>query len=134
MEANPVKGRAASWVDAYEEAWRTAGTERLKGLFSEDATYRMSPYEEPARGLAAIAELWERERKGPDEAFEMEYEVIAEEGDTAVVRLEVRYGDPERNEYRDLWVLRFAEDGCCDAFEEWPFWPGRGFVPEGGGR
>jgi hypothetical protein len=53
-----------AWVAAYERAWRTAGTELLGELFSEDATYRMSPYKEPARGLAAIGALWERERVG----------------------------------------------------------------------
>ena len=37
----------------------------------EDATYSTSPYEPPYRGLAAIAELWERGRDGPDEAFDM---------------------------------------------------------------
>lgn len=36
------------------------------------------------------------------------------EGSRAVVRVEVRYGEPTRREYRDLWVLRFAEDGRVD--------------------
>lgn len=118
----------SAWVDAYERAWRTAGADPLAALFSADATYRMSPYEEPAVGRAEIAVLWERERKGPEEEFTMEYEVIAVEGGTAVVRLEVRYGGPTPLEYRDLWILRFAADGRCRAFEEWPFWPGQGIL------
>jgi hypothetical protein len=36
--------------------------------------------------------------------------------------VEVWYGHPVR-EYRDLWVMRFASDGRCAWFEEWPFWP-----------
>ena len=51
----------------------------------------MSPYEEPVRGLPAIAELWEAERDGPDEPFAMLHEIVAVDGDTAVVRVEVRY-------------------------------------------
>jgi hypothetical protein len=54
--------------------------------------------------------------------------VVAVEGDTAVVRLEVRYGDPLSQEYRDLWVLRFAEDGRVADFEEWAYWPGKPFA------
>jgi len=27
--------------------------------------------------------------------------------------------------WRDLWVLRFAADGRCSSFEEWPFAPGQ---------
>jgi hypothetical protein len=40
-----------------------------------------------------------------------------------VVRVEVEYGDPLTNEYRDLWVMRYAGDGRCRSFEEWPFAP-----------
>jgi hypothetical protein len=25
--------------------------------------------------------------------------------------------------WRDLWVIRFGDDGRCVAFEEWPFAP-----------
>jgi ketosteroid isomerase-like protein len=117
------------WVAAYEAAWRTAGTEPLDALFTSDASYAMSPYEEPVTGLAAIAELWEAERDGPDEGFSMQHEIVAVEGDTAVVRVEVRYDQPP-GEFRDLWVMRLTADGRCAAFEEWPFAPGQ----EVGGR
>jgi ketosteroid isomerase-like protein len=123
---------ADAWVAAYERAWRTAGTAALRDLFAEDATYRMSPYEDPAVGPIEIAELWERERQGPDEPFEIDHEIVAAEGDTAVVRVEVHYGGPDRLQYRDLWVVRFAADGRCREFEEWPFWPGRQIIAKGG--
>jgi hypothetical protein len=55
----------ASWVGLYEQAWRTAGTDALRDVFTEEASYGMSPYEEPVVGLEAIGELWEREREGP---------------------------------------------------------------------
>lgn len=90
----------------------------------------MSPYAEPARGLAAIAALWERERQGPDEPFEMRHEIVAVEGDTGVVRVAVAYGEPRSAEYRDLWIVKLAADGRCRAFEEWPFWPGQNIDPE----
>jgi ketosteroid isomerase-like protein len=110
-------------MDAYERAWRAAGTASLGELFAPDATYVNAPFREPVRGLEAIAEMWERERDGPDEAFEMEAELIAVEGDTGVARVEVRYGEPKPQLYRDLWVIRLDGEGRCVAFEEWPFWP-----------
>jgi ketosteroid isomerase-like protein len=119
-----------AWVAAYERAWRTPGTEPLGELFAEDATYRMSPYAEPVRGLDAIGELWEREREGAGEAFEMSHEIVAVDGDTGVVRIEVHYGDPRPAEYRDLWVVKLDADGRCREFEEWPFWPGQPIAPE----
>jgi ketosteroid isomerase-like protein len=113
----------ARWVEAYERAWRTAGTDALEELFTSEATYSMAPFEEPHRGLAAIAKLWEAERAGPDEEFTLAYEVVAVEGDTGVVRCEVAYGDPHNRLFRDLWIVKLDDDGRCFHFEEWPFWP-----------
>jgi len=93
----------------------------------------MSPYAEPVRGLTAIGELWERERQGADETFEMRHEIVAVDGDTGVVRIEVRYGDPRPAQYRDLWIVKLDADGRCREFEEWPYWPGQP-IPEGGLR
>jgi hypothetical protein len=121
-----------AWIGAYERAWRTAGTDSLGELFTEEATYRMSPYEEPAVGLEAIGALWERERVGSEEGFELSYEVVAVDGDTAVARIGVDYADGA--EYRDLWIVRFDADGRCSAFEEWPFWPGQPISAQGGDR
>jgi hypothetical protein len=112
-----------AWVALYERAWRTPGTELLAKLFAPEATYQTAPFEEPFQGLPAIAVMWEAEREGPQEVFAMDSEVVAVEGDTGVARLEVRYGDPVRQTYRDLWVVRFGAQGRCLAFEEWPFWP-----------
>jgi ketosteroid isomerase-like protein len=115
------RAEAGAWIAAYERAWRSAGTDHLRELFTDQATYRMSPYEEPARGLAAIAQLWEREREGPDEGFSMTAELVAVEGDTAVARVEVTYD--RGAEYRDLWIFCLDPDGRCREFEEWPFSP-----------
>ncbi len=117
------RASVAAWIELYERAWRTAGTGLLAELFSEDAAYRMSPYEQPARGLEAIGALWERERVAHNERFELRSEILAVEGETAVARIEVAYATGA--EYRDLWVVRFAADGRCHEFEEWPFRPGQ---------
>jgi ketosteroid isomerase-like protein len=118
------RAAVTAWVAAYERAWRMQGTDMLAGLFTDDATYSMDPYGETARGLADIAELWERERVSADESFTMTYDVVAVEDDTAVVRVAVEYHERPR-QYRDLWVIRFAGDGRSAAFEEWPFSPGQ---------
>jgi len=112
-----------AWVAAYERIWRTPGVEGLAEIFTEDARYSQGPYREPRVGLAAISEMWEATRDGPDEVFEMTSEVVAVDGDTAVARVEVKYGEPDLHEYRDLWVMSFAPDGRCTSFEEWPFAP-----------
>jgi ketosteroid isomerase-like protein len=120
------------WVEEYERAWRMPGTTRISSLFTVDATYLHSPYEEPVVGLDAIGRMWEEDREGPKEVFSISTDVVAVDDPLAVVRAEVRYGQPVRQEYRDLWILQFEADGRCSWFEEWPYWPGRSYSPREG--
>lgn len=111
------------WVAEYERAWRTPGTELLAQLFAPEASYLPSPWARPVQGLEAIARFWETERDGPDEEFTMGSDVVTLDAETAVVRVMVKYGASPSRPWRDLWVLRFAQDGRCSSFEEWPFAP-----------
>jgi len=126
------RAQLADWIERYERAWRTPGTEILAELFTDDADYSTAPYEQPHRGLRAIGEMWEAERIGPEEAFEMTSEIVAVEGDTGVARVAVDYEKAtdkegrvhrQQKEYRDLWIVRLNDAGLCSHFEEWPFWP-----------
>ncbi len=119
------RAMVSRWLADYEAVWRAPGAAGLAGIFTDDATYLHSPYEEPVTGLDAIRRMWEEDRDGPDEVFTLATDILAVDGPTAVVRAEVRYGDPLRQEYRDLWIVRLCDDGRCRWFEEWPYWPGR---------
>jgi hypothetical protein len=115
------------WVGEYERAWRDGDVAAVPRLFSEGAHYRSSPYAEPRIGHAAIQEFW---RDDEGRTFTVAAEPVAVEGRDAVVRLVVQYRDPVFQEYRDLWVLRFAPDGRVEDFEEWAYWPDKPFVAE----
>ena len=108
------------WVDRYERAWRAGDVEAVEQLFADDAKYRTSPYEDSLVGHAAIKDIW---LDDDGETFTMSASAVAVDGRDAVVRVAVGYGDPVSQEYRDLWVLRFAEDGRVEDFEEWAYWP-----------
>jgi len=47
-----------SWLDSYGRAWETKNPEAAGVLFTEDASYQESPYDEPMRGRSAIVEYW----------------------------------------------------------------------------
>jgi ketosteroid isomerase-like protein len=111
------------WVERYELCWRTPETDQLVDLFLPGATYLPSPWARQLHGLAEIAEFWEAEREGADEEFTMSSDVVAVDGDIAVVRVLVEYAAPQAGSWRDLWVLQLAPDGRCASFEEWPFAP-----------
>src|SRR3954470_20525507 len=93
------------WVAGYERGWGNGDLDAVAELFTEDARYRPSPYEEPEVGHAAIRAFWLDDE---GQTFTVRAQPVAVEGRDAVVRLEVRYGDPVRQEYRNLWVLHFA--------------------------
>jgi ketosteroid isomerase-like protein len=112
------------WVAGYEHAWRTGDLDAVAELFSDDVHYRTSPFEDSKIGHAAMRDFWIDD---DDDVFTMTASPIAVEGRDAVVRVEVRYGDPVHQEYLDLWVLRFGDDGRVEDFEEWAYWPGKPF-------
>ena len=110
------------WVRAYEEGWRSEDRTAVERLFTENAQYLRSPYASPLEGHPTIRDFWVDDDEDGS-VFTMTAEPLAVEGSTAVVRVEVRYGEPVTQEYRDLWVLRFAADGRVQHFEEWAYWP-----------
>jgi ketosteroid isomerase-like protein len=117
------RAQVSRWLAGYESAWRAPGTPALADLFTSDAGYLQSPYGQPVVGLPAIERMWDKERESPDEVFTLATDILAVDGATAVVRAEVHYGNPLRQEFRDLWVIRLGDDGRCSWFEEWPSWP-----------
>jgi hypothetical protein len=110
------------WVGRYEQGWRDGDLDAVGRLFTDGARYRRSPYEEPLVGHAEIRGFWLSDEGQP---FTMTAEPVAVEGRSAVVRVEVHYGAPDHQEYRDLWLMRFADDGRVEDFEEWAYWPGK---------
>jgi ketosteroid isomerase-like protein len=116
-----------TWVAEYEGAWRNGDVAAVASLFTEDARYRTSPYSDQKVGHGAIQAFWLDDE---GRAFSVHAEPVAVEGRDAVVRLIVRYADPVEQEYRDLWVLRFASDGRVEDFEEWAYWPDKPYVAD----
>ncbi|WP_448059075.1 nuclear transport factor 2 family protein [Cellulomonas hominis] len=112
--------RVMAWVAEYERAWRADDVDHLDTLFTPHARYLHSPYDPPLDGLDAIRADW-----SDPTPFTMTATPVAVEGIAAVVRVLVRYGGDEPQEYLDLWVLRFAADGRVEHFEEWAYWPGK---------
>lgn len=118
------RDQVMAWVDGYIAAWRAEDPEAVEGLFTPDAAYRASPYAESMIGHDAIKGFWVDD---DGEVFTATAEPVAVDGSSAVVRVEVRYGDPVHQEYRDLWVLHFADDARVSDFEEWAYWPGKAY-------
>ena len=111
----------AAWLDGYSQAWGTYDPTQIGVLFSEDAEYHYDPFHEPVRGREAIVADWLKDR---DEAgtYEGRYRPVLVAGDQAVARGYSRYFDTNgavRDEYDNLFLLRFDADGRCAEYREW---------------
>jgi SnoaL-like domain len=115
------------WVDEYERAWREDNADAVGRLFTEEAAYRRSPYEPSEIGHDAIKAFW---LEDAGRTFSMDATVVTVDDDVAVVRVDVFYKTPTEQEYRDMWILRFATDGRVADFEEWAYWPGKPYTTE----
>jgi ketosteroid isomerase-like protein len=104
------------WLDAYVDAWRTYDGAAVGALFSEDASYRYRPYEEPLVGREAIVASWLEDRDEPG-SWEGDYRPLLVHGERAIAEGETRYrrGDV----YANLWLMRFDERQQCADFVEW---------------
>lgn len=112
-----------AWLDAYVEAWRTYDGSHIGNLFSEDAIYCYSPFDEghPVRGRAAIVASW-RESPNAADSWEAHYTPVAVEGAVAVAHGRTRYLRPDgtvEREFDNIFVLHFDDGGHCTQFTEW---------------
>lgn len=112
-----------AWLDRYVEAWMTYDPQQIGDLFSEDAEYYFSPYDEmPIKGRAAIVANWleEPDAKG---TYKAHYHPIAVEGSIAVANGRSTYfaadGKTLEREFDNIFRIRFDADGRCSEFTEW---------------
>lgn len=112
-----------AWLDKYVAAWRSYEPKQIGDLFSKDALYFYSPFDEdkPLRGREAIVADWLAE---PDAAgsWEARYVPVAVEGNVGVAQGRTRYVRPDGStdrEFDNIFVLHFDEDGRCSRFTEW---------------
>jgi ketosteroid isomerase-like protein len=118
------------WLAAYVAAWKSYEPSEIAALFTDDATYRFHPYDEPVRGAEAVAEAWRGEgghegAPSRDDAgtYDGTYEAVAVDGDLAVATGSSTYsakpGGPIEQIYDNCFVMRFGADGRCTEFTEW---------------
>jgi uncharacterized protein (TIGR02246 family) len=113
------------WIEQYRQAWKSDDPDEIAALFTEDATY--SPYPWPRErnrweGRDTIVAKWIGHGDSKI-GWRFEHEVLAVEGDTAVIEGWTAYdrgeGDPWAEAYANVWLVRFADDGCAREFREW---------------
>jgi ketosteroid isomerase-like protein len=114
-----------AWVAAYRHAWMTDDPDDIGALCTDDATYSPYPWprdRRPWTGREEIVEKWVSHGDSKI-GWRFEHEVLAVEGDTAVIEGWTEYdrgeGAPWEEAFANIWVVRFADDGRARSFAEW---------------
>lgn len=110
-----------SWLDAYGHAWETKDPEAAGKLFTEDASYRESPYGEPMRGREAIVEYWSHVPRTQDDVH-FKYEIITLINEIAIAHWSasfIRIPSNVKVRLDGIFLLNFDESNRCRRLREW---------------
>jgi hypothetical protein len=111
----------ADWLARYGRAWEQKDAVAFTDLFTEDATYRWTPFLEPMRGREGIA-------AAVIGAFNVQQDIhfgwtlLAAAGEPFIAHWTCEFkripaGNPVRLD--GIFVLRFDGRGLCHDFREW---------------
>jgi ketosteroid isomerase-like protein len=115
------KADVQDWLDRYVDAWKSYDPQAIGNLFTEAASYRYHPWDDPITGREAIVANWLESPDAPG-SWSARYEPFAVDGDRAVATGWTDYfgedGTTVVRRYYNVWLMRFDGDGRCVEFVE----------------
>ena len=120
------------WIESYRRAWEESDAGLLVSLFTEDGSYRSSPFREPNLGHDGIRAYWAR-AVGPQRGTEVRMGEPIVDGKMVAVEWWTTTDQGEGSvTITGCLLLQFAPDGrCFDLREYWHLEPGA-LVPHDG--
>ena len=111
----------SAWLAAYGEAWRRRDPQAIVAIFAADATYRDTPYAEPATGRDGIRAYWAAAvEQHCDVQFDHRVLSVSErEGIAHWSATFRRAADSDITQIDGVFVLQFDSDGLCTELREW---------------
>jgi ketosteroid isomerase-like protein len=109
------------WLASYKNAWETRDAEAAGRLFTQDATYRETPYAEPLRGRSAIRAYW-TSVTADQRGIEFQFEIVATNGCVGVATWTASFTSTSTGgsvELDGVFVLEFDSDNLCCELREW---------------
>ncbi len=115
-----------TWIRSYATAWETSDDALVGELFSDDATYRSSPFRQPLRGRAEIRRYWREATGGLEEAQVRMGRPVVDGDRVAVEWWAMIRSEGEEVTLPGCLLLQFADEGrCAELREYWNLEKGR---------
>lgn len=112
------------WLNAYKRAWENLGTAASVALFTDDATYQVSPFSEAIRGREALTAYWSNVAVSQVDVH-FDYQVLAVNDELGVNHWSASFIKRKTGKLVHLdgiFVVKLNPDELCFEFREW--WEG----------
>jgi hypothetical protein len=113
--------RFSGWLDRYKHAWESQDADAAAVLFSENASYQLTPFHEPMIGRKPIRAYWHRvTARGRHIRFV--YRVITSTEGVGVADYDANFSRPgpaANIEVHGVLVAEFDEDDLCRRLRLW---------------
>jgi len=110
-----------NWLKQLAQSWEDKDTERFSGLFTEDARYFRTPFEDPKSGRKEIGTAINKVFSAC-ENIKFGYEIISFSQDTGVCRWWckfVRGVSQELIKLDGVFICEFNNNKSCKIFRKW---------------
>ena len=110
-----------AWLDLYGKAWMNRDAEAAASLYAEDATYQVTPFDEPMKGRAAIYDYW-RGVTTTEQDIAFDYEILAVTKALGIARWRasfVRVPPGLSTKLDGIFVIAMDGSGKCASLREW---------------
>jgi SnoaL-like domain len=110
-----------SWLKRFGHAWESRDAERAAALFTEDGSYRESPFDQPLIGSRAISAHWASLPMARED-ISFTYEILAIGEQWGVAHWHGSYTPLDgrtRLEFDGILLVSLDGEGRCRDFREW---------------
>jgi nuclear transport factor 2 (NTF2) superfamily protein len=109
------------WLASYGRAWTSRDPEAAASLYTDDATYQVTPFDEPFRGRAAIYEYWVGTTK-TEEKIQFDSEILAVTEEHGIARWRasfVRVPPGLETKLDGIFLISLNSGSRCRCLREW---------------
>lgn len=109
------------WMESYGKASKENDPRASANLFSADAKYYETPFDEPMIGHEAIFQYWNNGAQNLKDK-ESTYEILAIHDNLGIAHWQSNFtviASGKRLALDCLFVVEFNESGLCQTFREW---------------
>lgn len=110
------------WLKGYGEAWESGNPQLAVELFTDDARYFETPFDEPMNGRQAIYRYWTEGAGQSQRDVQFSFRILGLDQNAGIAQWEakfVRIPSGRQVELNGVLLAEFGEGGKCTVFREW---------------